>query len=165
MLVCRYSSLTLSHQRIRGGEQRQPDKGGKGRNSLPLPQRRRRKGGRQRWGRGVLLSGFCLSPTRALSPARLCFQMEGTQRDGELEHVEGPGPLTDKEKVMIQDSWAKVFQSCDDAGVAILVRYSSLSLSSFRLANSSCAHSKVKRSSTLIFITLLIILLLFLFFF
>lgn len=53
--------------------------------------------------------------------------MEGMQGDGELDHVERPSPLTDKEKVMIQDSWAVVFQSCDDAGVAILVRYSSSS--------------------------------------
>nr|CAG25613.1 cytoglobin-1 [Tetraodon nigroviridis] len=49
--------------------------------------------------------------------------MERMQRDGEVDHVEQPGPLTEKEKVMIQDSWAKVFQSCDDAGVAILVRF------------------------------------------
>lgn len=67
--------------------------------------------------------------------------MEGMQGDGELDHVERPSPLTDKEKVMIQDSWAVVFQSCDDAGVAILVRYSSSShsLSSFTVANSSWA--------------------------
>lgn len=39
-----------------------------------------------------------------------------------MEPLEEPSPLTDKEKVMIQDSWAKVYQSCDDAGVAILVR-------------------------------------------
>uniref|UniRef100_A0A3B5ABE6 superoxide dismutase n=1 Tax=Stegastes partitus TaxID=144197 RepID=A0A3B5ABE6_9TELE len=49
----------------------------------------------------------------------------GTQRcngEGEVDHLERPSPLTDKERVMIQDSWAKVYQNCDDVGVAILVR-------------------------------------------
>ena len=49
--------------------------------------------------------------------------MERMQGDGEVDHLERPSPLTDKERVMIQDSWAKVYQNCDDAGVAILVRY------------------------------------------
>lgn len=48
--------------------------------------------------------------------------MERMQGEGELDHLEQPSPLTDKEKVMIQDSWAKVYQTCDDVGVAILVR-------------------------------------------
>lgn len=48
--------------------------------------------------------------------------MERTQGEGELDPLERPSPLTDKEKVMIQDSWARVYQHCDDAGVAILVR-------------------------------------------
>lgn len=64
-------------------------------------------------------------PVRVLSPSQLCSQMERMQRDGELDHMEQPSPLTEKEKLMIQNSWAKVFQNCDDAGVAILVRYSS----------------------------------------
>uniref|UniRef100_G3PGV5 superoxide dismutase n=1 Tax=Gasterosteus aculeatus aculeatus TaxID=481459 RepID=G3PGV5_GASAC len=42
--------------------------------------------------------------------------------DGEGDPLERPSPLTDKERLMIQDSWAKVYQSCDDVGVAILVR-------------------------------------------
>ncbi|CAG5897594.1 unnamed protein product [Menidia menidia] len=50
----------------------------------------------------------------------LCFQME--RKQGEVDHLERPSPLTDKEKVSIQDSWAKVYQNCDDVGVAILVR-------------------------------------------
>lgn len=58
-----------------------------------------------------------------LSSAQLCSQMEKMQGEGELDHLERPSPLTDMEKVMIQDSWAKVYQNCDDAGVAILVRY------------------------------------------
>ncbi|KAM3598469.1 uncharacterized protein V6R79_018334 [Siganus canaliculatus] len=48
--------------------------------------------------------------------------MERMQGEGEVDHLERPSPLTDREKVMIQDSWAKVFQNCDDVGVAILVR-------------------------------------------
>ncbi|XP_053194787.1 cytoglobin-1-like [Scomber japonicus] len=46
--------------------------------------------------------------------------MERMQGEGDL--LEQPSPLTDKERVMIQDSWAKVYQKCDDTGVAILVR-------------------------------------------
>lgn len=57
-----------------------------------------------------------------LREAKLCSQMERMQGEGEVDHLERPSPLTDKEKVMIQDSWAKVYENCDDAGVAILVR-------------------------------------------
>ncbi|CAN9505181.1 unnamed protein product [Ophioblennius macclurei] len=49
--------------------------------------------------------------------------MERMEGEGEVEHLERPGPLTDKERQMIQDSWGKVYQNCDDAGVAILVRF------------------------------------------
>lgn len=49
--------------------------------------------------------------------------MERMQGEGEVDHLERPSPLTDKDKVNIQDSWAKVYQNCDDVGVAILVRY------------------------------------------
>lgn len=45
------------------------------------------------------------------------------QGEGEVDHQEKPSPLTDKERVMIHDSWTKVYQNCDDVGVAILVRY------------------------------------------
>lgn len=61
--------------------------------------------------------------------------MERKQGEGgEVDHLERPSPLTDKEKVMIQDSWAKVYQNCDDVGVAILVRYFffAVSLSCFK---------------------------------
>ncbi|XP_072225394.1 cytoglobin-1 [Leuresthes tenuis] len=44
------------------------------------------------------------------------------RKQGEVDHLERPSPLTDKEKVLVQDSWAKVYQNCDDVGVAILVR-------------------------------------------
>ena len=72
--------------------------------------------------------------------SKLRSQMERMQRDGEMDHMEQPSPLTDKEKVMIQNSWAKVFQSCDDAGVAILVRYLH-SLSSLMVAISHSCRS------------------------
>lgn len=58
-----------------------------------------------------------------LSFAQLCSQMERMQGEGEVDLLERPSPLTDKERVMIQDSWAKVYQNCDDVGVTILVRY------------------------------------------
>ncbi|XP_069566138.1 cytoglobin-1-like [Brachyistius frenatus] len=48
--------------------------------------------------------------------------MERMQREGEVDNLEQPTPLTDKERVVIKDSWAKVFQKCDDVGAAILVR-------------------------------------------
>ncbi|XP_019723947.1 cytoglobin-1-like [Hippocampus comes] len=48
--------------------------------------------------------------------------MERMQGEGEVDHLERPSPLTDKDKVNIQDSWAKVYQNCDDVGVAILIR-------------------------------------------
>ncbi|TMS15371.1 cytoglobin-1 [Larimichthys crocea] len=48
-------------------------------------------------------------------------RMQG-EGEGEVDHLERPSPLTDKERVMIQDSWAKVYENCDDNGVAILVR-------------------------------------------
>lgn len=71
-------------------------------------------------GRGALISpAFCMCSAHYT----LCFQMERTQGDGEVDHLERPSPLTDKERVMIQDSWGKVYQNCDDVGVAILVRY------------------------------------------
>nr|XP_057906095.1 cytoglobin-1-like [Doryrhamphus excisus] len=48
--------------------------------------------------------------------------MERMQGEGEVDHLERPSPLTDKDRVMIQDSWAKVYLNCDDVGVAILIR-------------------------------------------
>ncbi|XP_026217974.1 cytoglobin-1-like [Anabas testudineus] len=44
------------------------------------------------------------------------------QEEGKVDHLERPSPLTDKERMMVQDSWAKVFETCDDVGVAILIR-------------------------------------------
>lgn len=70
------------------------------------------------------MGGYFSQPCllHVLSEAKLCSQMERMQGEGEVDHLERPSPLTDKEKVMIQDSWAKVYENCDDAGVAILVR-------------------------------------------
>ncbi|XP_054615614.1 cytoglobin-1-like [Dunckerocampus dactyliophorus] len=48
--------------------------------------------------------------------------MERMQGEREVDHLERPSPLTDKERVMIQDSWAKFYLNCDDVGVAILIR-------------------------------------------
>ncbi|XP_061556718.1 cytoglobin-1-like [Phycodurus eques] len=48
--------------------------------------------------------------------------MERMKGKGAVDHLERPSPLTDKDRVMIQDSWVKVYQNCDDAGVAILIR-------------------------------------------
>ncbi|XP_054462934.1 cytoglobin-1-like [Anoplopoma fimbria] len=48
-------------------------------------------------------------------------RMQG-EREGEGDPLERTSPLTDKERLMIQDSWAKVYENCDDVGVAILVR-------------------------------------------
>ncbi|KAK2894021.1 cytoglobin-1-like [Channa argus] len=48
--------------------------------------------------------------------------MERMQGEGEEDHLERPSPLTEKERMMIQDSWPKVYENCDDVGVAILVR-------------------------------------------
>lgn len=109
---------TLVQQGFRGG-----DFHWGGRNFLPLSPR---KGHKQEKRGSVYFEGVgtCLyKPAFCTCSAlhKLCSQMERMQ--GELDHLEQPSPLTDKERVMIQDSWAKVYQSCDDAGVAILVRY------------------------------------------
>lgn len=130
---------TLAQQRFRGREQRfSQGKGWKKGNCFSLlPPHRRHKQEektsttttkKKRYklclfclrGRGALISpAFCMCSAHYT----LCFQMERTQGDGEVDHLERPSPLTDKERVMIQDSWGKVYQNCDDVGVAILVRY------------------------------------------
>ncbi|XP_017283585.1 cytoglobin-1-like [Kryptolebias marmoratus] len=52
--------------------------------------------------------------------------MERKQREVdhlELElELERPSPLTDEERVLVQDSWAQVFQNCEDVGVTILIK-------------------------------------------
>lgn len=49
--------------------------------------------------------------------------MEKMQSEREVDLLERPGPLTDKDKVLIQESWAKVYENSVDNGVAILLRY------------------------------------------
>ncbi|XP_037544841.1 cytoglobin-1 [Nematolebias whitei] len=46
------------------------------------------------------------------------------RKQGKVDHLdlERPSPLNDTERVMVQDSWAQVFQNCEDVGVAILIR-------------------------------------------
>ncbi|XP_077395221.1 cytoglobin-1-like [Festucalex cinctus] len=46
--------------------------------------------------------------------------MERMQGAKEEDHQKRE--LTDKDRVNIQDSWAKVYQNCDDVGVDILIR-------------------------------------------
>ncbi|XP_029015083.1 cytoglobin-1-like [Betta splendens] len=48
--------------------------------------------------------------------------MESVQGNRDVDHVERPSPLTDEERMMIQESWSSVYESCDDVGVAILIR-------------------------------------------
>ncbi|KAM4595948.1 cytoglobin-1-like isoform 1-T2 [Polymixia lowei] len=48
--------------------------------------------------------------------------MERVQDGREADPLERPSPLTDRETATIQDTWAKVYQNCDDVGVAILIR-------------------------------------------
>lgn len=42
---------------------------------------------------------------------------------GELEHPVCPDPLSETEKELIQKSWTKVYQNCEDVGAATFVRF------------------------------------------
>ncbi|KAM6957016.1 cytoglobin-2-like [Aplochiton taeniatus] len=48
--------------------------------------------------------------------------MERVHGEGEADRLERPDPITEGEREILQDSWAKVYQTCDDVGVAILIR-------------------------------------------
>uniref|UniRef100_A0A4W5P7J8 superoxide dismutase n=1 Tax=Hucho hucho TaxID=62062 RepID=A0A4W5P7J8_9TELE len=48
--------------------------------------------------------------------------MERQQGEVKADRLERPDPLCDSEREMIKDTWAKVYQNCDDVGVAILIR-------------------------------------------
>lgn len=122
------SSITLSHSRDSVVESKDShwEKAEKGaRFSFPLARKEKKKVEILClfWGRGCAHRS-CL--VHVFSSALLCFQMERMQGEGEMGHLEPPSPLTDKERVMIRDSWTKVYETCDDVGVAILVRYFSL---------------------------------------
>ncbi|KAK5914291.1 hypothetical protein CgunFtcFv8_008745 [Champsocephalus gunnari] len=95
----RLISWMVRMERFRGGEQ-----------SISL--RRKKTGGKG--------NKFPSSLTRKETYTR--EKMERMQGEAEGDYLERPSPLTDKEKVMIQDSWAKVYENCEDTGVAILIR-------------------------------------------
>ncbi|XP_064842677.1 cytoglobin-1-like [Oncorhynchus masou masou] len=48
--------------------------------------------------------------------------MERQQGEVNGDRLERLDPLCDSERKMIKDTWAKVYQNCDDVGVAILIR-------------------------------------------
>ncbi|XP_042183575.1 cytoglobin-1-like [Oncorhynchus tshawytscha] len=48
--------------------------------------------------------------------------MERQQGEVTADRLERLDPLCDSEREMIKDTWAKVYQNCDDVGVAILIR-------------------------------------------
>uniref|UniRef100_A0A673WXP7 superoxide dismutase n=1 Tax=Salmo trutta TaxID=8032 RepID=A0A673WXP7_SALTR len=48
--------------------------------------------------------------------------MERQQGEVKADRLERLDPLCDSEREMIKDTWAKVYQNCDDVGVAILIR-------------------------------------------
>ncbi|XP_076871976.1 cytoglobin-2 [Brachyhypopomus gauderio] len=49
--------------------------------------------------------------------------MEKEQDSGEAERPERPEPLSDAERNIVQDTWARVYETCEDVGVAILIRF------------------------------------------
>ncbi|KAJ8399695.1 hypothetical protein AAFF_G00408000 [Aldrovandia affinis] len=49
--------------------------------------------------------------------------MEKEQGGGEMEHRERVDPLSEAERGMIQDTWGRVYENCDDVGVSILIRF------------------------------------------
>ncbi|KAK1798897.1 hypothetical protein P4O66_007169 [Electrophorus voltai] len=48
--------------------------------------------------------------------------MEKERDAGEAERGERAEPLSDAERGIVQDTWARVYESCEDVGVAILIR-------------------------------------------
>lgn len=59
----------------------------------------------------------------ASTPWCICG-MEKEREDEETEGRERPEPLTDVERGIIQDTWARVYESCEDVGITILIRCS-----------------------------------------
>ncbi|XP_056443206.1 cytoglobin-2 [Gadus chalcogrammus] len=52
----------------------------------------------------------------------------GVRRVGEMEHEEDDRPeraepLTDAEREIIQDTWGRVYENCEDVGVSVLIRF------------------------------------------
>lgn len=120
---CKESKDSHWERKTRGGRDYLPLSPGKG----PKQEKKKKKGKKYSvYSEGVGTHIRALPSARAQLCTQLCSQMERMQGEGEgeVDHLERPSPLTDKERVMIQDSWAKVYENCDDNGVAILVRYS-----------------------------------------
>ncbi|XP_028829365.1 cytoglobin-2 [Denticeps clupeoides] len=46
-----------------------------------------------------------------------------TERDDEAEPRERVEPLSDAERAIVQDTWGRVYENCDDVGVTILIRF------------------------------------------
>ncbi|XP_048869592.1 cytoglobin-2 [Brienomyrus brachyistius] len=49
--------------------------------------------------------------------------MEEVRGDGAMEQRERADQLSEAETGMIQDTWARVYENCEDVGVAILIRF------------------------------------------
>ncbi|ROI15631.1 Cytoglobin-2 [Anabarilius grahami] len=59
--------------------------------------------------------------------------MEKEREDEETEGKERPEPLTDVERGIIQDTWARVYETCEDVGVTILISHFSSALQSYTM--------------------------------
>lgn len=53
--------------------------------------------------------------------------MEPERDVAEPERRERAEPLSGVERTIVQDTWARVYESCEDVGVAVLVRFAHLS--------------------------------------
>ncbi|KAL4648036.1 cytoglobin [Arapaima gigas] len=49
--------------------------------------------------------------------------MEKVPGDGDMEQRERADQLSEEEKGMIQDSWGRVYDNCEDVGVSVLIRF------------------------------------------
>ncbi|KAB5584635.1 hypothetical protein PHYPO_G00109770 [Pangasianodon hypophthalmus] len=57
------------------------------------------------------------------SPPWCVCSMEPERDVAEPERRERPEPLSGVERAIVQDTWARVYESCEDVGVAVLVRF------------------------------------------
>ncbi|KPP60448.1 hypothetical protein Z043_121554, partial [Scleropages formosus] len=49
--------------------------------------------------------------------------MEKVPGDGDMEQRERADQLSEEEKGMIQDTWGRVYENCEDVGVSVLIRF------------------------------------------
>lgn len=68
----------------------------------------------------------CISGWEVCESVSEVCEMEGYR--GEHEQIERPETLNEEERVTIKNTWAKVYENKQAAGVAVLIRYSSLSI-------------------------------------